>query len=376
MADNLKIVEIGDKPFIKSAYPRETVYFSTMFNAERSDPEAGTYSISLATLPALHRALHDSTTSLVVCHPTFYSPWHWRFLVRALFDRRTLQGHVPLIRAYGPQFLRSRITAPIAVLDQDDLPVINRNNFFLLDRCVTYFKRELPVDRWQLLLKTGHPNLPTHRFRQISRHVEKLKKLRPISMGLPMRKSVPLAQPVSAKTADIFFAGRVDASSWVRTRGFPELLALREQGIVVDVPDAPLPPEEFYRRCAAARLVWSPEGYGWECFRHYEALACGSVPICNHATVERYRPLEDGVHAIYYSPEPGGLTAAVTAALADKTRLQRIAHDGQAHMRAYHTPHALAAYVVDETFATVAGSGADASLIQAETRRRAAISSG
>ena len=51
---------------------------------------------------------------------------------------------------------------------------------------------------------------------------------------------------------------------------------------------------------------------------------------------------------IYYDVEPGGLARAVTAALADKDALARIAAAAQAHVMAHHTPRALAAYVVAE----------------------------
>jgi hypothetical protein len=269
-----------------------------------------------------------------------------------VFNRRALGGHVPLVRAFGPQLLRGTTHAAIAIVDQDDLPVINRSNFFLLDRCTTYFKRELPVDRWRLFLKTGHVNLPTPRFRSIARYRNGLAKVRPLSMGLPLGRESLLPPASLTKAADVFFAGRVEASSWVREKGLPELLALRERGITVDIPEAPLPPDEFYRRCASAWLTWSPEGYGWECFRHYEALACGSVPVFNLPTIERHQPLRHGEHAVAYEPMPGELTMTVTAALADKARLQRIAEAGRAHVLAHHTPAALAAYIVNETLAT------------------------
>ena len=148
------------------------------------------------------------------------------------------------------------------------------------------------------------------------------------------------------KTVDVFFAGRVRDSSSIRVRGLDELLALRNEGVTVDIPDRGVAPAEFYERCARAWLVWSPEGFGWDCFRHYEAPACGAVPLINQPTIERHAPLLAGEHALYYDPEPGGLTRAVDAALADKPGLARIAAAGQAHVMAHHTPEALARHVV------------------------------
>ena len=56
------------------------------------------------------------------------------------------------------------------------------------------------------------------------------------------------------------------------------------------------------------------------------------MPLINQPTIERHRPLIGGVHALYYDPEPGFLTAAIEAALADKDRLRAIARAGKAHV--------------------------------------------
>ena len=106
---------------------------------------------------------------------------------------------------------------------------------------------------------------------------------------------------------------------------------------------------EFYRRAARAWLVWSPEGLGWDCFRHYEALACGSVPVINQPTIECHRPLLAGEHAFYYDTNPGRLTQTIRNALADKARLRAMARAGQAYVMAHHTQEAIARYVVETT---------------------------
>jgi len=350
----LRLLEIGDKPFIKQAFPDQTIYFSTYFTAPPNQPDQGSYGVSLATLPVLWRALRDPALSLIVCHPTFFAPWDVRWLSRALFDRRSLRGHVPIVRAFGPQLLRGPIAAPLAVLDHEDLPVINRNNFFLLDRCGAYFKRELPVDRWRLFLKTGHANLPTARFRRRPRNLERIGKLHPISLGLPPDSAELFPAASVEKTTDVFFAGKVRDSSSVRPRGLEELIALRDQGVRVDVAETMLPRAEFYRRCARAWLTWSPEGYGWDCLRHYEALGCRSVPLINYPTIERYRPLIAGEHVFFYGVEPGGLAEVITSALRDKNRLAQMAASGHAHVLAHHTPAALARYIVETTLAPAA----------------------
>jgi hypothetical protein len=357
--NRVRFVEIGERPYVKRAFPAQTSFFSTYAVDRGSDPASGRYTVTMGSLPTLARLVRSPDLDLIVCHPSFHAPWHWRWLNRALFDRRTLTGHLPIARAFGPQVLRGRVAAPIAVVDHEDLPVINSSNFFLLDACTVYFKRELPVDHWRLFLKTGHANLPTPRFRLLKRYAVRLSKIRPLSLGLPFAFAAPDLVAPDGKEVDVFFAGRVEGSSTVRERGYRELMALKAHGIVVDVPQSRLPPAEFYARCARAWLTWSPEGLGWDCFRHYEAPACGSVPLINHPPIERHAPLLDGRHAIYYDPEEGGLTRAITAALADKPRLAAIAEAGRKHVLQLHTPKALAAYIVETTLAARARGSTD-----------------
>jgi hypothetical protein len=115
-----------------------------------------------------------------------------------------------LFRVYGPQLLRWRGRAPIVVMDHEDMPVINRNSLYLLDRCRLWFKRELPVDHWRVFMKTAHANLPTPRFRLARRNRARVAKLRPISLGFKLGIELPDTAATAAKTVDVFFAGRIE----------------------------------------------------------------------------------------------------------------------------------------------------------------------
>jgi hypothetical protein len=337
------ILEIGFRPYVALAFPDEAVFFST----GETPPPPGVRRVgSMAELWGL---VGSAETELIVCHPNFVSPWTLRHINRNIVSRRFIEGRSPLVRAIAPELLRRRGRARLIVLDHEDLPVINRDNLFLLDRCDLWFKRELPADHWRVFTKTAHAHLPTPRFRSRPRNIRWVEKLRPLSIGLPLGVEDLLPPPAPAeKRVDVFFSGRVAGSSTLRARGLAELRALESQGVTLDIPDAPLPRPEFYQRCAAAHLVWSPEGLGWDCFRHYEAGACGSVPLINQPWLDRHAPLVGGQHALYYDVEPGGLTRALTAALADKPALARMAAAAQAHVMAHHTPDALARYVVEE----------------------------
>jgi hypothetical protein len=340
---NLRIVEIGTR-HMATAFPNQTRSFVPV----PVKLDSGLTKLSVPNLAPLYRALRAPDLSLIITGPSQLAPWRSTLLMRALFDRRAWLGHPRFGPAIAPQLLRLPVAAPIAVIDTADYPYINRSDLFLLSRCRFYFKRELPPDHWRLFTKTAHSELPTRRFRSRSRLRHLIDKLRPISLGLPAAvKDLP--QTDLDKTTDVFFSGSVEGTSTIRKAGMAELIALRDRGFRIDIPEGRLPPQEFYRRCAQAWIVWSPEGLGWDCFRHYEALGCGSVPLINQPTIERHRPLLDGVHALYYGPERGFLTGAIEHALADKDRLRTIARDGKAHVLAHHTITAIANYVVETT---------------------------
>ena len=341
-----RILEISPIPFIKAAFPDTTTFFSARPDfIDRSSTDV----VSLASMLQIWRLAHQPGFDLIVCMPPFFAPWDPRWLQRVLFNRRVLNGPPPLISVFGSQLLRGKLAAPLAVIDHEDTPYISKHNFHLLDSCRYYFKRELPIDHWRLFLRTGHRDIPTPRFRNSMRHRSRIEKVQPISLGLPLYTNSRYPDRPQPKKVDVFFSGVISQSSTVRARGLNELMALRDEGVTIDVSEERLPSPEFYARMAQARLVWSPEGLGWDCFRHYEAAACFSVPVMSRPTIDRHRPLVSGQHAFYYDVEPDGLTQTIRTALAEPTRLESMATAAQAHVLANHSPQALASYVVETT---------------------------
>jgi Glycosyl transferases group 1 len=344
-----KILEIGPTPFIWCAFPDTTEFYSTWPDETFAAPSRGRHIVSLATLPVLARRIADPAFDLIVAHAPASSPWSGRALVRALFRRSVVRGNPPMVRGLGIELLRGRAAAPLVVLDFEDTTGIERSNLFLLDRAVLCFKRELPIDHWQVFARTRHWRVPTPRFRAVERNRARIAKLRPISLGLPLATSERLvaSPPSEQKTIDVFFAGRIGNSSTVRQRGLEELMALREEGYAIEVADTALPFDQYLERCARAHLVWSPEGFGWQTFRIYEAAICGAAPLLSRPSIERYRPLVEGIHAVHYDVEPGELARTVRAALADRDRLRVIGRAARDHVKAFHTPAAIARHVVE-----------------------------
>ena len=287
---------------------------------------------------------------MVVVHSSPTAPWERTRSVEFLFKRSTLQGRLPFFRRFGQQMIRYGVTAPIFVLDFDDPAVISRSDVFLLDKAKLYFKRELPADHWRLFAGTLHRSVPTPRFRSIVKNQKRMSKILPISLGVSPAISAWVQVyeiPKAEKSVDVFFAGQIKNSSTVRQRGLEELLSLKAEGYVIDVCDQRLPIDEYLARCVAARVVWAPEGFGWQTFRQYEAALCGSVPLCNRPTIELHKPLVHGVHALYYDPDPGSLRQVLSVALAEREKLSMLGAAARDHVLAHHTPTAIARYVAE-----------------------------
>lgn len=334
----LRILELGGEIFLRSA-PTQTDFYWVDRKRREGMPVLGP-----VTFWRLVRKLRQGRYDLVVVNAPLVSPWHPRSFLTALRDWH-LRAPLGLFATFAVHYLHWFHRVPTAAVDLADTFGIRAHNFRLLDRCTYYFKRELPVDRWQVFFRSGHWDLPGRRWRLKKSSQRRLGKLRPLTLGI-----WPETQTMTApKTTDIFFAGDINPNSTVRSEGIRELLALRSEGIVVDCPTERVSHGEFTRRLASAWLSWSPSGYGWDCYRHYESGLLGTVPVINYPTIHRHQPLENGKHCFFYAPEPGGLAEVVRAALADKDRLARMAAAACEHVLAHHTPRARLEYIARVT---------------------------
>lgn len=319
---DLRILEIGPFTLFNRVHPEITTHIWTGYF--QNDVVQGKYlppDIGSAWL--LGRWLRTRRFDLIVCFG-----WEqpagggYRILSRRWF--RSLPMHL----------LRLPTRTPLVVLDVFDSATIAQRNRFLMRRCQHYFKRELRLD--------GDPSAGYRR--------EYLSKLKPISIGLSDARMRAMPQP-AVKTTDVFFAG--SAYPGARSEGIRELLDLRARGYTIDIPEDRLPYSEYLQHCARAWLVWSPPGRGWDCFRHYEAAAAGSVPVMSRPSIRPYEPFVDGIHCCYYDGEPGSLARAVTNALRDRPRLVQMASAARAHVWAHFTHERLCAYILTTCFGTV-----------------------
>lgn len=240
---------------------------------------------------------------------------------------------------------------PVMMYYRKDAPILAKQNFGLFPICDRIFVRELPQNNWNLFLYTTSKNEDVLNVMRQPLFKETMPKIRPLPLGFdnPLEEYLPAS---ANKQTDIFYAGR-SHSSTVRSRGLAHLEKLRALGYKVDAPTQLIPREEFYRRAAEAWIVWSPEGQGWDCHRHYESLLVGSVPLINYPTMERYQPLEHGKHCLLYGIEGDEMIRVATEALKNKEQLRAIAAAGREHIFRWHTHDAYVRHMIEETMGAV-----------------------
>lgn len=244
----------------------------------------------------------------------------------------------------------TRLGIPWALMERNDQCLLREGNHLLFSQATRVFVRELRQNRYEIFQCYREGSHQMHlwpkAFRWGPRVDLDLEKILPISLGW---KGTGISDATCAdKIHDIIFCGKQSMRT-PRMAAVDELQASSSRyGWRFFHPER-LSQQEFYRECGRAWLCLSPSGNGWDCYRHYEALLTGSVPVINYPWIERYAPLEDGKHCLFYSVERGHLTRVVQQALGQKERLRAMAKAGGERVRKYHSDEALRNYVIHET---------------------------
>jgi hypothetical protein len=333
------------------------IFFS---NAEteflNTGPDKGLFGLQKRPDRAILADVRHQQYDLVIAGDTGFPHFNPRKgLLRNFCDTtwKTLR-HPNLIA--GRRFPFSRLSVPLAGLDLSDSMVVDNRRFRVLERCVCFFKRELPQNPSNTFLYTTAKTENSCNVTNIEFFRNAIEKLRPISLGIDSAIAARISEIHPEKRVDVFYAGRLE-NRMNRQAGLKQLQQLKAEGYAVDVASERLPQDEFFRRCAQAYLVWSPEGNGWDCWRHYEAALAGSVPLMQTPTIRRHAPLRDEVHAIYYFIEEDHLAVRVRQALQNRPRLVEMGRAARQHVLTWHTHAALSRYVIEETQRTRAEAG-------------------
>lgn len=348
---NCRILELADRPTFKRLLPAQTTYYFT----GRGEPQKRSARVLFVgeeivaghadqlELLQLSRALSKREFGLLAV--TALQKPNWSRQRTSVVNIAHLVGTMmrqPRLRAIYLARFAKRAGIPIVVIDRRDEPTITDDNLSLLQRCTLFFKRELPQNHWNALLHATARDTDIHHLEKQPHYRDAVARLRPLPLPVCIRDDA-FSEPREEKTTDVFFSGNV-ASATHRAHGLRTLEQLAAHGYRIDVTTERLPQDEYLERCARAWLVWSPEGQGWQCWRHFEAVLVGSVPVINYPSISCYEPFVDREHCFYYAPDRDSLERTIISALADKDRLRQMTAAAQQHLRRSYSPDAMIAY--------------------------------
>lgn len=127
-------------------------------------------------------------------------------------------------------------------------------------------------------------------------------------------------KPDRDKEFDLFYAA--GENSEARRNATHRLDLLRANGVRVFAPKERLPQNQYIDCLGKALLTLSPEGHGYHCFRHYEAMMMQSVPVINQP---RQPLVTDLVHEknclLYDDNKSGELVRVILEALKNREHL-------------------------------------------------------
>ena len=131
--------------------------------------------------------------------------------------------------------------------------------------------------------------------------------------------SLPVAQH---KDIDVFFAG--DVNSPERQFSLAALRQLENEGFTIHFAPQRLAFTEYLAVMSRSWLTLSPQGLGYNGFRHYESMLVGSIPLINRPTLAIVHDFAHGRNSFLYSIESRDIQQVARAALRDKPQLSRI----------------------------------------------------
>lgn len=309
------------QPELPSLSPREA----------RARIAAGRYRLALIGNPVRlwnpRKALLSNTSHLL------------RHLARGGSSTFQLRPLLALLQRHG---------VPIGGIDRSDRPIIDNARFPILAASRFFFKRELPLNPANAFLYTGDRAEDTGNIARIPFFCDQLSKLEPLPLGISDAHFADLQQITpERKEIDILFAGSV-VNRPLRKIGLAALERLKAEGYNVVALDHKLSRRRYFALLATSHLCWSPEGFGFDCYRTYEAAALGVVPVLKHPPIVQHQPLEEGGSAIYYRHETQDFYEKVKRALDDRRRLIAMGEAAREHIRTFHLSSRVAAAVVEK----------------------------
>jgi hypothetical protein len=349
-----KVLEIGFQPLLKNAFPDSVTFIDTRLRWS----DVHTYQVNQASLSvkikrlassfmhAMRLALtqdYDAVVTRCLGPVNSYGrPWWTYFVGRSI---GWALERLVLFAARG-----SRVC--LVVLDQTDHSTIHPRDLRLARASDLYFKRELADNLWHSLESILPRGASAGTTSQSPLGVSLCLKLRPLPLGID-ESAIGQPVPSAEKRYDIYYSG-TSSHIPVREDLIGILVALEQRGWRVFAPQTRLTFEEFRTAVRQSRLCLSPSGIGWDCYRHYEVLAFGSVPAMNFRPVRSIAPLRHGRECFYFDPQDDLITQIEGWLNLSNERLDEIIASAQQRLRSYYTLDAIARYIMGEITAAVA----------------------
>jgi hypothetical protein len=344
----LRYLEIGFRPLLKNAFPARTEFIDTRFRwADVRTYEVQEQSIIrrlAGKMVLFFKALRIGTYQnydVVVTRclgpvNSFGQSW------LAHLGRVFMGGLFRCLVFYAARGKRVRL----AVIDQTDHVTIHPRDRRLVWACDVYFKRELADNHWHTLEAVLPRGACIGAMPKAEIGAKLRSKLRPFALGI---ESTAILPPIlsAEKMHDLFYCG-FSGEIPVRQHLGEVLAKLGERGWKVYAPEQRLTPDEFRRAVRQSRFCLSPGGSGWDCYRHYEVAAYGSVPLFNYRSIWTIAPFRHGEHCFYYDPQGDLIEQFETWLKLPPMTLDQITAAAQAHLNSHFTFDALAHYVIQE----------------------------
>jgi len=258
---------------------------------------------------------------------------------RKAFLRNTLRLAQLAARGPAPFLLRpllhelEKAGVVIGGIDRSDRPIVDNARFPILAASCLFFKRELPLNPANAFLYTSDKTEDTGNIHRIPFFAHNLLKLRPLSLGIADRRLKELQRDYgnAPKEIDVIFAGST-RNRPSRQIGLRVLERLRDEGYQVVASEEKFPRKRYYDLLSRSLICWSPEGFGFDCYRTYEAAALGAAPLLKHPPILQYQPFEEGKNGLYYRHEAADLYDRLKAALEDRERLRAMGERAREHV--------------------------------------------
>jgi hypothetical protein len=143
---------------------------------------------------------------------------------------------------------------------------------------------------------------------------------------------------------DVFFAG--DVNSEERRSAIAAMRGMEAEGYRVYIASRRLDLQEYMALMSRSWLTLSPQGFGYNGFRHYESMLVGSVPLINQSQPPILNDFVHGENCWLYSHEAQDIQHVARTALQDKQRLLRIAGGLRQFAEEHHSIRAVGRYLL------------------------------